>query len=285
MLGSVSGENKAAPSPLKDRAMSDAQPAHVAVERLTKAFGNGDRSLTALADVSLTAGRGEFVSVIGPSGCGKTTLLRLIGGLLEPTAGSVRVAGREPRAAQRSKEIGYVFQDASLLPWRSVLENVRLPLEVNRRNRSRRSNRPEQLLELVRLEGFERHYPRELSGGMQQRVAIARALVFEPSLLLMDEPFGALDEITREGMRYELLRIWQASLEEGQAVRKTVVFVTHSIPEAILLSDRVIVLSSAPGTVRAAVEIDLPRPRGEGTETTAAFLDYATHLRSLLKEP
>ncbi len=285
MLGSGSRENKAAPSPLTDRAMGYDEPAHVAVERLTKTFGNGDRSLTALADVSLTAGRGEFVSVIGPSGCGKTTLLRLIGGLLEPTAGSVRVAGREPRAAQRSKEIGYVFQDASLLPWRSVLENVRLPLEVNRRNGSRRSNRPEQLLELVRLEGFERHYPRELSGGMQQRVAIARALAFEPSLLLMDEPFGALDEITREGMRYELLRIWQASLEEGQAVRKTVVFVTHSIPEAILLSDRVIVLSSAPGTVRAAVEIGLPRPRGEGTETTAAFLDYAAELRSLLKEP
>jgi NitT/TauT family transport system ATP-binding protein len=265
--------------------MSDDQPAHVAVERLTKTFGNGGRSLTALADVSLTAGRGEFVSVIGPSGCGKTTLLRLVGGLLEPTAGSVRVAGREPRAAQRSKEIGYVFQDASLLPWRSVLENVRLPLEVNRRNGSRRSNRPEQLLELVRLQGFERRYPRELSGGMQQRVAIARALAFEPSLLLMDEPFGALDEITREGMRYELLRIWQASLEEGQAVRKTVVFVTHSIPEAILLSDRVIVLSSAPGTVRAAVEIDLPRPRSEGTEITAAFLDCAAELRSLLKEP
>jgi NitT/TauT family transport system ATP-binding protein len=285
MLGFGSGENKAAPIPLKDRAIGDDQPPHVAVERLTKTFGNGVRSLTALTDVSLTAGRGEFVSVIGPSGCGKTTLLRLIGGLLEPTAGNVRVEAREPRAAQRNKEIGYVFQDASLLPWRSVLENVRLPLEVNRRNGSRRGNRPERLLELVQLEGFERHYPRELSGGMQQRVAIARALVFEPSLLLMDEPFGALDEITRESLRYELLRIWQASLEEGQAVRKTVVFVTHSIPEAILLSDRVIVLSSAPGTVRAAVEIDLPRPRGEGTETTGAFLDYAAELRSLLKEP
>jgi NitT/TauT family transport system ATP-binding protein len=265
--------------------MNDGPPAHVAAERLTKTFENGARSLTALADVNLTVGWGEFVSVIGPSGCGKTTLLRLIGGLLEPTAGSVRVAGREPRAAQCSKEIGYVFQDASLLPWRTVLENVRLPLEVKRKNGARRSNRPEQLLELVRLEEFKHYYPRELSGGMQQRVAIARALVFEPLLLLMDEPFGALDEITRESMRYELLRIWQAPLDEGQAPRKTVVFVTHSIPEAILLSDRVIVLSSAPGTVRAVVEIALPRPRGEGTETTGAFLDYVAELRSLLKEP
>ncbi len=266
--------------------MTNYRPAHVAVESLTKTFGNGERSLTALAGVNLEIGWGEFVSIIGPSGCGKTTLLRLIGGLLEPTAGVVQVAGREPRAAQRGKEIGYVFQDASLLPWRSVLDNVRLPLEVNRRNAgSRRNNQPEQLLELVRLEEFRHYYPRELSGGMQQRVALARALVFEPSLLLMDEPFGALDEITRESMRYELLRIWQASLSEGRATRKTVVFVTHSIPEAILLSDRVIVLSSAPGTVRAVVEIALPRPRSEGIETSRVFLDYTAQLRSLLKEP
>jgi NitT/TauT family transport system ATP-binding protein len=286
MLGAGVRENKAATTRIEGRNMANDRPAHVAVESLTKTFGNGERSLTALAGVNLEIGWGEFVSIIGPSGCGKTTLLRLIGGLLQPTAGSAQVAGREPRAAQRGKEIGYVFQDASLLPWRSVLDNVRLPLEVNRRNGgSRRNNRPQQLLELVRLEEFGRYYPRELSGGMQQRVALARALVFEPSLLLMDEPFGALDEITRESMRYELLRIWQASLGEEQATRKTVVFVTHSIPEAILLSDRVIVLSSAPGTVRAVVDIALPRPRSEGVETSRVFLDYTAQLRSLLKEP
>ncbi len=265
--------------------MSDDSAMHVAVGGLSKTFQNGDKSLPALANVSLGIRWGEFVSVIGPSGCGKTTLLRLIGGLIEPTVGTVRVAGRAARGAQRSKEIGYVFQDASLLPWRTVIGNVRLPLEVNRKNGSGDKRRPEQLLELVRLQEFERYYPWELSGGMQQRVAIARALVFDPSLLLMDEPFGALDEITREAMRYELLRIWQAPFAEGQATRNTVIFVTHSVPEAILLSDRVVVLSSMPGTVRAVVDIDLPRPRGEGIETDGAFLGYADQLRSLLKGP
>lgn len=256
----------------------------MAIEGLTHVFDRGNRPLTVLGNVSLRVGWGEFVSVIGPSGCGKSTLLRLIGGLLQPTAGRVDVAGATPAEAQRRKAIGYVFQDPSLLPWRTVLANATLPLEVNRRGHARgeaRRRDPRELLDLVGLREFEGYYPRELSGGMQQRVALARALVFEPSLLLMDEPFGALDEITRRAMRYELLRIWQAG--DGASERKTVVFVTHSIPEAIALSDRVVVMSGAPGTVRAVIDIDLPRPRDEEMETQPAFLDYVVRLRRLLR--
>jgi NitT/TauT family transport system ATP-binding protein len=264
---------------------------HVTVEGLTQVFQRGTRPFTALSNVNLRVGRGEFVSVIGPSGCGKSTLLRLIGGLLQPAAGRVDLAGATPAESQRRKTIGYVFQDPSLLPWRTVVANVALPLEVNRRPRGDGRRRdPRELLELVGLSQFEGYYPRELSGGMQQRVALARALVFEPSLLLMDEPLGALDEITRRAMRYELLRIWQARLPDGQAHngqaigRKTVVFVTHSISEAITLSDRVVVMSGSPGTVRAVIEIDLPRPRDEDMETQPAFLDYAVRLRRLLEQ-
>ena len=254
---------------------------HVAIEGLTHVFDRGNRAMTALSNVNLRVGWGEFVSVIGPSGCGKSTFLRLVGGLLQPTAGRVELAGASPAEAQRRKAIGYAFQDPSLLPWRTVLANVTLPLEVNRRNRREAHHRdPRELLDLVGLSEFEGYYPRELSGGMQQRVALARALVFEPSLLLMDEPFGALDEITRRAMRYELLRIWQAG--DGDGGRKTVVFVTHSIPEAIALSDRVVVMSGVPGTVRAVIEIDLPRPRDEDMETQPAFLDYVVRLRGLL---
>jgi NitT/TauT family transport system ATP-binding protein len=254
---------------------------HVAIEGLTQVFDRGNRPLTALSNVNLRIGRGEFVSVIGPSGCGKSTLLRIMGGLLQPTAGRVDLAGASPTEAQRRKAIGYVFQDASLLPWRTVIANVALPLEVNRRGTGDGRRRdPCDLLELVGLRQFEGYYPRELSGGMQQRVALARALVFEPSLLLMDEPFGALDEITRRAMRYELLRIWQAG--DGAPGRKTVVFVTHSIPEAITLSDRVVVMSGSPATVRAVIDIDLPRPRDEEMETQPAFLDYVVRLRRLL---
>jgi NitT/TauT family transport system ATP-binding protein len=257
---------------------------HVTVEGLTQVFQRGNRPFTALSNVNLRVGRGEFVSVIGPSGCGKSTLLRLIGGLLQPAAGRVDLAGATPAESQRRKAIGYVFQDPSLLPWRTVVANVALPLEVNRRpRRDARRRDPRDLLELVGLSQFEGYYPRELSGGMQQRVALARALVFEPSLLLMDEPFGALDEITRRAMRYELLRIWQA--HNGQTTgRKTVIFVTHSISEAITLSDRVVVMSGSPGTVRALIDVDLPRPRDEEMETRPAFLDYAVRLRRLLEQ-
>ena len=249
---------------------------HVSVQSLAKVFYDGRAPLTALADVSFDVAWGQFVSVIGPSGCGKSTLLGIIGGLVTPSGGRVEVAERAPSLAQQAKEIGFVFQDPALLPWRHVLANVRLPLEVDRLPQ-RQHYDPQYLLELVGLSQFARYYPHQLSGGMQQRVALARALVFNPALLLMDEPFGALDEITRSAMRYELLRIWDVA-------KKTVLFVTHSIAEAVTLSDRVVVLSARPGRVRAVIDIELPRPRREEIERSPAFLDYTSQLRRLLKE-
>ena len=198
---------------------------HIQVIDLSKSFDDGAERLTALDGVSLSVARGEFVTLLGPSGCGKTTLLRLIGGLTEPTSGEIRITGRTPAEAQARKELGFVFQEPSLLPWRTVSRNVRLPLEVNRNNGSSSHPEVDDLLRLVGLERYAGFYPNQLSGGMQQRVALARALAVGASLMLMDEPFGALDEITRESMRYELLRVWEAD-------RKTVVFVTHSIAEA-----------------------------------------------------
>jgi NitT/TauT family transport system ATP-binding protein len=238
--------------------------------------------LVALGAIDLAIDRGEFVSIIGPSGCGKSTLLRVIGGLQTPTSGRVLIDGEPPRAAQREKQIGFVFQDPSLLPWRRVIDNVRLPLEVNDGDHGdQRVGEPERLVELVGLDAFRSYYPHQLSGGMQQRVALARCFVTSPSLLLMDEPFGALDEITRTAMRYELLRVWR-SQAEGRAC--TVVFVTHSITEAVLLSDRIIVLTPQPGRIVAALEIDLPRPRGEEIEGSAEFIEYTRRLRGLLRE-
>ncbi|MCH8920625.1 MAG: ABC transporter ATP-binding protein [Chloroflexi bacterium] len=265
---------------------------HVSLRSLTHVFQDSRRALTALADVALDVAWGQFLTVIGPSGCGKSTLLRIIGGLLRPSEGEVLIDGAAPVESQRRRDIGFVFQDPALLPWRTVLSNVRLPLEIDHGAGDRTAPSPEELLELTGLADFHSYYPHELSGGMQQRVAIARALAFDPSLLLMDEPFGALDEITRSAMRYELLRIWSAgggapSGAEGRPTRrphKTVVFVTHSIPEAIALSDRVVVLSPRPGAVRAAIDIELPRPRTQEMERTAPFLDYADQLRNLLKE-
>jgi NitT/TauT family transport system ATP-binding protein len=254
---------------------------HILVEGLSKVFPHRGRPLEALRQLDLRVGWGQFVSVIGPSGCGKSTLLRIVGGLLEPTVGRVHIDGRSPRDAQKDKDIGLVFQDPSLLPWRTVLGNVRLPLEVNRIDSRRARFQPQELLELVGLSAFADYHPHQLSGGMQQRVAIARALVFQPSLLLMDEPFGALDEITRSAMRYELLRVWQSARSDRP---NTVLFVTHSITEAVTLSDRVVVLTPRPGRVRAVIDIDLPRPRDESLERSDRFLDYAQQLRNLLKE-
>ena len=253
---------------------------HVSLRGLTQVFQDGRHALTALTGVALDVAWGQFLTVIGPSGCGKSTLLRVMGGLLHPTQGEVLLDGRPPARAQGARDIGLVSQDPALLPWRTVLGNVRLPLEIDHHARHRPSPSPEELLQLTGLDEFHSYYPHELSGGMQQRVAIARALAFDPSLLLMDEPFGALDEITRSAMRYELLRIWQTA----PSGRKTVVFVTHSITEAITLSDRVVVLSPRPGKVRAAMDIELPRPRTQEMERSAPFLDYADQLRSQLQE-
>ena len=220
--------------------------------------------LEALRGITVDIRPGEFLSVLGPSGCGKTTLLRIVGGLAAPTSGVVRIAGQSAPEAQRGKRIGCVFQEPALLPWRTVLDNVRLPLAVNRAVPRAGAAPPEELLHLVRLADFAGYYPGQLSRGMQQRVSLARALALDPALLLMDEPFASLDEITREQMRYELLRIWEAA-------RKTVLFVTHSITDAVLLSDRVAVLSARPGRLRAVLPIELERPRVAGVEQSTGF--------------
>lgn len=248
---------------------------HVSLRGASMVYARDDRALEALASIDLEVRRGEFVSVIGPSGCGKSTMLRIIGGLQSPTSGSALVDGLPPREAQLRKEIGFVFQDPSLLPWRTVDGNVRLPLQVNRRAARADAGG---LIDLVGLGRFRDYYPHQLSGGMQQRAALARALVTSPGLLLMDEPFGALDEITRSAMRYELLRIWRSV--EGRP--RTVIFVTHSITEAVLLSDRVVMMTPQPGRISTVLEIDLPRPRLEEIEVQPAFLDYARTLKSLL---
>jgi NitT/TauT family transport system ATP-binding protein len=254
---------------------------HVSLRELTHVFTDGRAALTALSGLSLDVPEGQFAAVLGPSGCGKSTLLRIVGGLLRPSQGDALVHGLSPGAAQKARDIGYVFQDPALLPWRSVVSNVRLPLEMDGLRR-RYSGRIDELLDLTGLSEFRSYHPQQLSGGMQQRVALARALVFDPGLLLMDEPFAALDEITRLGMRYELLRVWES--QAGGAGRKTVLFVTHSVAEALALADRVIVLSARPGRIKADVEVELPRPRTEEVERSAPFLDYAEYLRAMLKE-
>ncbi len=242
-----------------------------------KIYPGTNRSIEALREVDLAVQPGQFVSLIGVSGCGKSTLLRIVGGLIEPTEGAVEIGGLPPREAQRRKGVGFVFQDAALLPWLSVVDNIELSLRVNRGANRPRPRGTDELLDLVGLTRFREAYPHQLSGGMQQRVAIARALVHYPSILLMDEPFGALDELTRAQMRYELLRIWNRT-------GKTVLFVTHSIAESIVLSDVVVVLGGQPGRVRAVVPIELPRPRDESVERSPVFLDYAAHLRAALAE-
>jgi len=227
----------------------------------------------AVETVSFGIDRGEFVSIVGPSGCGKTTLLKMIGGLLEPSAGAITYDGLE--SGRKKPQLGIVFQDAVLLPWRTVLQNVCLPVEVMRRNQQQGEALARQFIELVGLKGFEDKYPNELSGGMQQRASIARALVTEPAILLMDEPFGALDALTREYMAQELQRIWSSAA-------KTVLFITHSISEAVFLSDRVIVMTARPSRVAEIVPIDLPRPRDLQMTTSEAFGRHVARIRKLL---
>jgi len=244
----------------------------VAVKDVTKEFKGGT---VALQDIELEIEQGEFVSLIGPSGCGKSTLLRIIGDLIEPTDGSVVVNGKPARQARRDRDYGIVFQDPVLYDWRTVAKNVALPLEMARWPRDKRNARVGEMLELVELEGFESHRPWQLSGGMQQRVSIARALSFDPALLLMDEPFGALDEMTRERMNMELLNIWQAS-------GSTIVFVTHSIAEAVFLSTRVVVMSPRPGRISTVIPVDLPQPRTATTREEPRFFDLVTRVREAL---
>ena len=253
-----------------------AQP-HMQASGLHKSFDTGNSRIHVVDDVTLEVAHGEFVSLIGPSGCGKSTLLRLIAGLIEPDSGVITIAGRTPEQAQADREIGYVLQEPALLPWRSVAANIRLPLDVDRRSDAGRRANVDDLLEMVGLAGFADYYPHQLSGGMQQRTALARAIAVGASLFLMDEPFSALDEITRASMRYELLRIWEAD-------RKTVVFVTHSIAEAVALSDRVAVMSARPGRIVSVLDIDLPRPRSSEMEREPDFLEYTSRLHDLLAQ-
>jgi NitT/TauT family transport system ATP-binding protein len=246
----------------------------VSINGLTKTFPKGN--VTALQEIDLGIEPGEFVSLIGPSGCGKSTLLRVIGDLIQPTTGTIEVNGKGAHQARLDHDYGIVFQDSVLFDWRTVAKNVALPLELLGWNRAKRKQRVEEMLRLVELSSFGDHHPWQLSGGMQMRVAIARALAFEPPLLLMDEPFGALDEMTRERLNIELLDIWRR-------MESTVVFVTHSISEAVFLSTRVVVMSARPGRIAGLVGIDLPQPRSADTREDPRYFAHVTAVRELLR--
>ena len=248
----------------------------VRCEGVTVRFTTERGTVTALDGVSLAIPPGSFLTLLGPSGCGKSTLLRVIADLVPPSAGKVAVLGAKPEVARRNRDIGFVFQDAALLPWRTALQNVQLPFEVGGAQQRPGTRSPAELLKLVGLAGWENAYPHELSGGMRQRVSIARALVSGPKLLLMDEPFGALDEITRDRLNEELLEVWEST-------GTTIVFVTHSIYEAVFLSQQVLMLAARPGRVRALVPIKLPSPRRLPVRETAEFVSLAGLLRRELE--
>jgi NitT/TauT family transport system ATP-binding protein len=242
-------------------------------DHISVVFDSPQRRLGALSDVSFNVFQGEFVCFLGPSGCGKSTLLRVLSGLLRPTVGQAYLWGEAIDGP--SANVGLVFQEPNLMPWRSALDNITLPLEIHGVHRPVARQRAIDLIELVGLEGFERSYPHELSGGMAQRVAIARALIYDPEILLLDEPFGALDALTRERMNLELLRIWSAR-------NKTVVMVTHNIQEAILLSDRVMVMTSRPGRVIADLPVSLSRPRSPDIAYSDAYVELARRVREAI---
>jgi NitT/TauT family transport system ATP-binding protein len=249
----------------------------VEIVNVGKSFGSrGGSRVEALREVNLSVNAGEFISLIGPSGCGKSTLLRLIGDLTAPTSGTVTINGKTAHRARLDRDYGIVFQAPVLFDWRSVEKNVQLPLEVSGLPRDERRARAQRMLELVELAEFARHRPWQLSGGMQQRVAIARALALDPQILLMDEPFGALDEMTRERMNLELLRIWQRT-------GTTIFFVTHSIPEAVFLSTRVVVMSARPGRITEVIPIDLPRERNVDTRELERYFELVTQVRESLR--
>jgi NitT/TauT family transport system ATP-binding protein len=249
----------------------------VSIRNLDIRFGSGASQFTALSKVSVDIPQGGFVTMLGPSGCGKSTLLRCVADLVPISGGTVSVNGQTPRQAREGRDFAFVFQEATLLPWRTVIENVRLPLEVGKQGPDASYADPAQLLDMVGLKGRENALPDELSGGQRQRVAIARALVTRPRILLMDEPFGALDEITRDKLNEELLRLWQ---ETGT----TILFVTHSIPEAVFLGQHVLMLQSHPGRVKAFLKVDLPFPRSLKIRDTLEFVKITAHLRALLEE-
>jgi NitT/TauT family transport system ATP-binding protein len=249
----------------------------VRVQGVDKTFSRGGRVVTkALEGIDLDVRQGEFISLIGPSGCGKSTLLRIVGDLTAPSSGTVTVNGKTAQQARRDRDYGMVFQAPVLFDWRTVEDNVKLPLEILGWDGPRRTARAREMLELVELGEFIHHHPFQLSGGMQQRVAIARALAFAPAILLMDEPFGALDEMTRERMNSEVLRIWQQT-------GTTILFVTHSIPEAVFLSSRVVVMSARPGRITKIVDVDLARPRSDETRESPRYFELVTAVREALR--
>lgn len=247
----------------------------IKIENVSMMFKDkkGDKPVTALKNVNLDIKEGEFISLLGPSGCGKTTLLRIIADLLQPTSGEIRVKGKSPREVRLKKKYGIVFQNPVLYDWRTVRRNVCMPMELMGMKKSERTSKVSEMLDLVGLSEFGKHYPYELSGGMQQRVGIARALAIDPEILLMDEPFSALDEFTKEKLHIDLLNIWNKT-------NKTIVFVTHNISEAVFLSDRVVVLSPHPGRVSAVIDINLPRPRNIDSRLTPEFYNYITEIRN-----
>jgi NitT/TauT family transport system ATP-binding protein len=248
----------------------------ISAAHLDLTFQTNDGPVHALRDVSLDIAKGEFVSFIGPSGCGKTTFLRCIAGLEEPTGGTLTVNGMTPDQARRSRAYGYVFQAAGLYPWRTIGGNVRLPLEIMRFSKEEQAERVKRTLELVDLAGFEKKFPWQLSGGMQQRASIARALAFDADILLMDEPFGALDEIVRDHLNEELLKLWDRT-------GKTIGFVTHSIPEAVYLSTKIVVMSPRPGRITDVIESTLPRERPLDIRDSAEFIAIAHRVRDGLR--
>jgi NitT/TauT family transport system ATP-binding protein len=252
------------------------EQAHVVeLKAVSKEFAQGQ--VKALESIELAIRPREFISLIGPSGCGKSTLLRIVGDLIQPSGGDVVVNGKSAHQARLDRDYGIVFQDAVLFDWRTVEKNIGLPLEILRWDRRKRGERVQELVDLVELKGFEKHHPWQLSGGMQQRVSIARALSFAPPLLLMDEPFGALDEMTRERLNLELLRIWEQS-------GSTVIFVTHSISEAVFLSTRVVVMSARPGRIVGIVDVDLSQPRTAETREEPRFAELIRDVRLLLRK-
>jgi NitT/TauT family transport system ATP-binding protein len=249
----------------------------ISISNISKTFRGADGvDVHALENINFDIEGGEFVALIGPSGCGKSTLLRMIADLIQPSAGEITINGKTAEQARKDRDYGFVFQNATLYEWRTVIKNVELPLEIMKFGKEERRARAREMLKLVELSDFEDKYPWQLSGGMQQRVSIARALAFQPRLLLMDEPFGALDEMTRERMNNELLRIWTAMPE------MTVIFVTHSISEAVYLSSRVVVMSPRPGRIAEVIHTDLPRPRGSETRDVDQFFHLTSRVRHAL---
>ena len=248
----------------------------ISAKSLDLTFQTNDGPVHALKDVNLDITKGEFVSFIGPSGCGKTTFLRVLADLDQPTDGTITINGVSPKAARESRAYGYVFQSAGLYPWRTIGKNISLPLEIMRISKSEQKERVKRVLKLVELEDFEKKFPWQLSGGMQQRASIARALAFDADILLMDEPFGALDEIVRDYLNEQLLKLWHST-------EKTICFVTHSIPEAVYLSTKIVVMSPRPGRIIDIIESDLPDKRPLEIRDTKEFIDIAQRVREGLR--